>query len=180
MKKLTLLIIAALTTGVAVANAEDNHMNHGKADHANMDHSKMDHSKMDHSGMSMDGMNAVGMPAKGAKPDKVIHVILDDDMSITFKREIAIEPDDVVQFVVLNKGKLEHEFVIGSHEEQKMHREMMKDMGSHDHDMGNSVTVDPGKAKQMLWHFHGESTVELACNIPGHYEAGMSKTLELK
>ncbi|MEZ9592655.1 copper-binding protein [Vibrio breoganii] len=178
MKKLTLLVIAALTTGVAVANAEDNHMNHGKQDHANMDHSKMDHSKMDHSGMSMDGMNAVGMPAKGAKPDKVIHVMLDDDMSITFKRDIAIEPDDVVQFVVLNKGKLEHEFVIGSHDDQKTHREMMKSMGSHD--MSNSVAVAPGKAKQILWHFHGESTVELACNMPGHYEAGMVKTLELK
>ncbi|MGB5121546.1 MAG: copper-binding protein, partial [Vibrio fluvialis] len=37
------------------------------------------------------------------------------------------------------------------------------------------VTVQPGKAKQLMWHFQGDNHVEFACNIPGHAEAGMVK-----
>nr|WP_232513699.1 cupredoxin family protein [Vibrio anguillarum] len=119
------------------------------------------------------------MPAKGAKPDKVVHVLLSDDMKITFKKEVNIEPDDVVQFVVMNTGKIEHEFSIGSAAEQLKHREMMRQMGNHKHDGGSVVTVAPGKAKQLSWHFHGDNNVEFACNIPGHAEAGMIKKIQL-
>lgn len=149
-------------------------------DHANMDHGAMNSSKMDHSMMNMEGMSDVGMPAKGAKPDKVVHVLLSDDMKIRFKKEVKIEPNDVVQFVVLNTGKIDHEFTIGSEKEQVEHREMMKTMSAgHMHDSGNSITVKPGKAKQLLWHFHGDNQVELACNIAGHAEAGMIKKITL-
>lgn len=176
-KTLITLAITMFSTGV-LADA----MDHSKMDHSNMDHGemKMDHSKMDHSNMmNMEGMSEVGMPAKGAKPDKVVHVILTDDMKINFKKEVKIEPNDVVQFVVMNVGKIDHEFSIGSAQEQLKHREMMKNMGSHAHDSGSTVTVKPGKAKQLLWHFHGDNNVEFACNIPGHAEAGMVKKITL-
>ncbi|MDE1239459.1 copper-resistant cuproprotein CopI [Vibrio aestuarianus] len=145
---------------------------------AEMDHSKMDHSKMDHAGMMMDGMSEVGMPAKGAKPDKVVHVLLSDDMTITFKKAVKIEPNDVVQFVVMNTGKIEHEFSIGSAAEQLKHREMMRQMDGKTHHSENVVLVEPGKAKQLLWHFHGDKNIEFACNIPGHAEAGMVKKIQ--
>ncbi len=176
-KTLITLAITMFSTGV-LADA----MDHSKMDHSNMDHGemKMDHSKMEHSNMmNMEGMSEVGMPAKGAKPDKVVHVILTDDMKINFKKEVKIEPNDVVQFVVMNVGKIDHEFSIGSAQEQLKHREMMKNMGSHAHDSGSTVTVKPGKAKQLLWHFHGDNNVEFACNIPGHAEAGMVKKITL-
>ncbi|MGB1321760.1 MAG: copper-resistant cuproprotein CopI [Vibrio gallaecicus] len=186
------LIAIALTFVTSTAFAEMNHanMDHSNVDQSDMDHSimemgkmdhsnmMMDHSKMDHSNMmNIEGMSEVGMPAKGAKPDKVVHVILSDDMKITFKKEVNIEPNDVVQFVVMNTGKIDHEFSIGSMKEQLMHREMMKSMGNHEHDSGSTVAVKPGKAKQMLWHFHGDKNVEFACNIPGHAEAGMVKKI---
>ncbi|WP_064607593.1 copper-resistant cuproprotein CopI [Photobacterium sp. J15] len=172
MKKTLIAVALTLTTSVAMAGGNDHHT------HAQ--HADMDHSKMDHSGMSMEGMSAVGMPAKGAKPDKVVHVILSDDMKITFKKELNIEPNDVVQFVVMNTGKIDHEFSIGSAEEQLKHREMMRNMpAGHAHDSGSTVTVKPGKAKQLLWHFHGDNNVEFACNIPGHAEAGMVKKIKL-
>ncbi|OQK58604.1 hypothetical protein XM79_c21218 [Vibrio vulnificus] len=191
MNKMTKTLIAAALTFSATA-ALANTMDHSKMDHSKMDHGKVDHSKMDHgnmkegsmkmdhsSMMGMEGMSDVGMPAKGAKPDKVVHVMLSDDMKITFKKEVTIEPNDVVQFVVMNTGKIDHEFSIGSAAEQLKHREMMKQMGSHAHDSGSTVTVQPGKAKQLLWHFHGDNKVEFACNIPGHAEAGMVKKVEL-
>lgn len=174
MKKTLLAALLSVTATSVVAE-----MDHSKMEHGSMNHENMDHSKMDHSMMDMEGMSAVGMPAMGAKPDKVIHVILNDDMTIKFKTEAKIEPNDVVQFVVMNVGKVEHEFAIGSTKEQLEHREMMKKMPSHMHDSGNVVTVQPGKAKQLLWHFHGENVVEFACNIPGHAEVGMVKKISL-
>ncbi|CAH6834174.1 Copper-binding protein [Vibrio chagasii] len=195
MKKTLITIALTITASTAFAAMDHSAGDHSNMDHSGMDHSMMnsgdmDHSKMNHSMMkggkmdhsimmNMDGMSEVGMPATGAKPDKVVHVLLSDDMKITFKNKVNIEPNDVVQFVVMNTGKVDHEFSIGSSEEQLEHREMMKNMGNHAHDSGSTVTVKPGKAKQMLWHFHGDNHVEFACNIPGHAEAGMVKSVTL-
>ncbi|MEZ8822493.1 copper-binding protein [Vibrio sp. 10N.222.54.A1] len=184
MKKTLIAIALTLTTATAFAEMDHSNMDHSMMKSGEMDHSKMDHSmmkdgKMDHSMMNMEGMSEVGMPATGAKPDKVVHVLLSDDMKITFKNKVEIEPNDVVQFVVMNTGKIDHEFSIGSASEQLEHREMMKNTGNHAHDSGSTVTVKPGKAKQLLWHFYGDNNVELACNIPGHAEAGMVKSLTL-
>ena len=184
MKKTLIAIALTLTTATAFAEMDHSNMDHsmmksGEMDHSQMDHSMMKDGKMDHSMMNMEGMSEVGMPATGAKPDKVVHVLLSDDMKITFKNKVDIEPNDVVQFVVMNTGKIDHEFSIGSASEQLEHREMMKNMGNHAHDSGSTVTVKPGKAKQLLWHFHGDNNVEFACNILGHAEAGMVKALTL-
>ncbi|MEZ8824069.1 copper-binding protein [Vibrio amylolyticus] len=181
-KSLIALSIALLSTTAFAAKMDHNKMDHGSMDHGSMDHSKMDHSKMDHGSMLMDmeGMSAVGMPATGGQPDKVVHVILSDDMTITFKSDVTIEPNDVVQFVVMNTGKIEHGFTIGSAEEQLKHREMMANMSEHHgHEDSSTVMVAPGKAKQLLWHFHGEHNVEFACNIADHAEQGMVKKVSL-
>ena len=150
--------------------------NNGEHHNSSMNNSN---AKMDHSTMAMSATSAVGMPAHGAKADKVGHVLLSDDMQISFKKEVSIAADDVVQFVVMNSGQIEHEFTIGSPAEQLARREMMKSMTSYADDNVNSVLVQPGKAKQIVWHFHGDNQVELACNIPGHSETGMVKLLSL-
>lgn len=179
---MTLLATQVWADGMDHSKMDHGNMDHGQMDHSSMDHGSMDHSKMDHSMMDMEGMSAVGMPAPGAKPDKVVHVILKDDMTISFKRDVEIKPNDVVQFVVMNTGKDDHEFVIGSPAEQVAHRKMMENpTGDHDHhSMGNVVYLKPGKAGQINWHFHGETEIEFACNIPGHAEDGMTKTITIK
>ncbi|WP_044362744.1 copper-resistant cuproprotein CopI [Vibrio fluvialis] len=180
--KITVLALAlSLTSPLALAD-----MTHGDSQQSGMDHSMMSSDKMpqqgmDHSGMmNMGEMSDVGMSAAGSKPSKVVYVMLSDDMKITFKKEVTIEPNDVVQFVVMNTGKIDHEFSIGSAKEQLAHRDMMRTMsGQHMHDSSSTVTVQPGKAKQLMWHFQGDNHVEFACNIPGHAEAGMVKKVTL-
>ncbi|ELH7949292.1 cupredoxin family protein [Vibrio fluvialis] len=181
MKINVLALALSLTSPLALAD-----MTHGDSQQSGMDHSMMSSDKMpqqgmDHSGMmNMGEMSDVGMSATGSKPTKVVHVLLSDDMTITFKKEVDIQPNDVVQFVIMNTGKIDHEFSIGSAKEQLTHREMMRSMnGQHMHDSGNTVTVQPGKAKQLMWHFQGDNHVEFACNIPGHAEAGMVKKVTL-
>lgn len=185
MNKTTIALGLALFTSAAFAQMDHSKMDHGSMDHSKMNHETMDHSNMDHSTMdhsSMMGMqrtSSVGMPANGAKPDKVVHVILNDDNTITFKKEVNIEPNDVVQFVVMNAGQQPHEFSIGSQEELQIHRKMMAAMAGMEHDTKNSIIVEPKKARQFMWHFHGDNNVEFACNFKGHAEAGMTKSIRL-
>ncbi|EKO3966463.1 cupredoxin family protein [Vibrio fluvialis] len=180
--KITVLALAlSLTSPLALADMMHSDSKQSGMDHSMMSSDKMPQQGMDHSGMmNMGEMSDVGMSATGSKPTKVVHVLLSDDMKITFKKEVDIQPNDVVQFVIMNTGKIDHEFSIGSAKEQLTHREMMRSMnGQHMHDSGNTVTVQPGKAKQLMWHFQGDNHVEFACNIPGHAEAGMVKKVTL-
>jgi uncharacterized cupredoxin-like copper-binding protein len=74
---------------------------------------------------------------------------------------------------VTNAGKIEHEFVIGDAEEQRQHAAMMEEMPDMKHDEGNAVSLEPGQTKKLIWRFEKPETVEIACHVPGHYEAGM-------
>ncbi len=180
--KTSLLLTLSLASTLALANQEmsHEHMGHGKMQHDDMkheamkhseiQHGEMDHSKMDHSMMNMPGMSAVGMLAKGAKADKVVYVILSDDQPIQFKKQVDIEPNDVVQFVIMNTGSKAHEFAIGSAKELTQHRQMMAQMAGMEHDTNSSVIVLPKKARQFTWHFHGDNQVMIDCNIDGHQQ----------
>lgn len=41
------------------------------------------------------------------------------------------------------------------------------------HDDPNSKLVEPGKTAEIVWTFSKATELQFACNIPGHYEAGM-------
>jgi uncharacterized cupredoxin-like copper-binding protein len=53
---------------------------------------------------------------------------------------------------------------------------MEMDMGngqSMKHDDPNSVLLEPGQRQEVIWKFSDNSNIEFACNVPGHYQAGM-------
>jgi uncharacterized cupredoxin-like copper-binding protein len=41
------------------------------------------------------------------------------------------------------------------------------------HDDPNSVLVQPGQTGELVWTFAHASGLQFACNVPGHYQAGM-------
>lgn len=47
------------------------------------------------------------------------------------------------------------------------------------HDDPNSVLVEPGKTGELTWTFSAADKLQFACNIPGHYQAGMVGTLKV-
>lgn len=172
MKKINTLFLAGFLsvacTGLAFAasHAED----HGDG-----------HSMEGMEGHEGHKMSKVGMQAeKGAKANKTITVHMMDTMKFNFSNT-DVEQGDIVKFIIMNKGKIAHEFGIGSVDEQTAHRKMMKDMGmaDMDHDDGSTVSVAPGKSKVIIWQFLGEDTVQFSCNVPGHFEAGMHTEAEL-
>ncbi|WP_235207430.1 cupredoxin domain-containing protein [Halomonas salina] len=106
--------------------------------------------------------------------------------------ELDIEPGQTVKFEITNTGNLEHEFVIGNAAAQEEHRKMMREMasgGGHDMSGGHhgdgdgmpSVAVAPGESATLVWTAPQDSSkIEFACNIPGHYESGMSGNINLQ
>lgn len=98
--------------------------------------------------------------------------------------------------MVENKGDLVHEFNIGTADTHEAHQEEMQMMVEHgvlkgdhiDHDMmkmdmgdgqtmehddPNSVLMEPGETQEIVWTFTEATDLEFACNVPGHYQAGM-------
>ena len=48
------------------------------------------------------------------------------------------------------------------------------------HDDPNSVLVEPGKTAELTWTFTKATRLEFACNVPGHYQAGMKGDLTVR
>jgi uncharacterized cupredoxin-like copper-binding protein len=136
-----------------------------------------------------------GQPAPAAKATRSVEVVM-GDMSFTPKA-IDIKAGETVRFVLVNKGQLLHEFNLGDAAMHAKHQqEMLKmqqsgmltptgmkemdhsamagmDHGTMKHDDPNSVLVEPGKTSELTWTFTKATNLEFACNIPGHYQAGM-------
>ena len=59
----------------------------------------------------------------------------------------------------------------------KIDKNKMKEMAKMDHAMAhkhaNSVLLEPNETGEIIWDFSTSANLEIACNVPGHYETGM-------
>ncbi|OKR48405.1 copper-binding protein [Pseudomonas aeruginosa] len=151
---------------------------------------------------------AFGQPAQVAQASRSIEVVLGD--MYFKPRTIEVKPGETVRFVLKNEGKLLHEFNLGDatmhaeHQKEMLkmqqsgmltptglaamdHSQMGHEMAGMDHgqaamqhDDPNSVLVEPGKSAELTWTFTRATRLEFACNIPGHYQAGMVGQLSVQ
>ncbi|MCI0911046.1 cupredoxin domain-containing protein [Pseudomonas putida] len=142
---------------------------------------------------------AFGEPAPAAKATRTVEVVLKD---IAFEpANLHVKAGETVRFVLINEGKLPHEFNLG---DKAMHAQHQKEMiamqgklftagmnhegtghgqvdhGAHGHDAGNTVLVQPGQRAELTWTFRQSAPIEFACNVPGHYQAGMVGPLTIE
>ncbi|GGO76591.1 hypothetical protein GCM10011348_04160 [Marinobacterium nitratireducens] len=149
------------------------------------------------------GGSTIGQPGTAAEASRTVEVTLND---MYFEPEsIAVKAGETVRFVVKNEGALLHEFNIGTaamHEKHQSRMQLMMDHGmltptgiNHEmanmdhssmpgmeglgHQEPNSVLVAPGETSEMVWTFSGDAQLEFACNVPGHYAAGMAGEIRL-
>lgn len=141
-----------------------------------------------------------GQPASADKASRSIEVVMQD---MVFKPgALDVKAGETVRFVLINKGQLLHEFNLGNaamHAEHQQQMQKMQQEGQltptammpgmdhasmgHEgeagmgHDDPNSVLVGPGKTAELTWTFSKATRLEFACNVPGHYQAGMKGDL---
>jgi uncharacterized cupredoxin-like copper-binding protein len=111
--------------------------------------------------------------------DRTLQVDMNDTMRFT-PDLLQVAAGETLKFVVHNSGKLPHEMVLGSEESLKQHAIEMKQSAGHsdghEHASGNellALSVKPGETKEWVIRFDKAQTLQMACLIPGHYEAGM-------
>lgn len=144
--------------------------------------------------------STAGKQGNASNVTRTINVVMYDNYYEP--EDIAVKDGETVRFVITNKGALVHEFNIGTPDSHVAHapemqmmvdhgileadridweaaKKMQKEMGHGMHDAPNSVLLEPGKSGEIIWQFPDQSEIEFACNVPGHYDAGMAGTIEL-
>jgi uncharacterized cupredoxin-like copper-binding protein len=167
MKPLVQCAFAGLffATVATVVFADDGHKKH------NDDSTAPNESRQTHDSAHQHGDSAAGRPGN---PEKISRTIKVTALDIKYdKPKIEVKAGETIKFIVTNAGKLRHEFIIGDAEEQKQHAEMMRQMPDMVHEDANTITLEPGETKNLVWQFSKAGKLEVACHIPGHYEAGM-------
>tara|TARA_B100000475_G_C14901178_1_gene274760 strand:+ start:82 stop:579 length:498 start_codon:yes stop_codon:yes gene_type:complete len=139
-------------------------------------------------------IKAIGVKGNEKDIDRVITVLMYDNYYEP--NQIKIKKNETIKFLVKNEGELVHEFNIATkamhlkHQTEMMEmveneiilvdkidkkkmKEMAKKNPSLAHSHSNSVLLSPGESAELIWKFSNTLDIEAACNVPGHYEAGM-------
>lgn len=121
-----------------------------------------------------------GSPGKESEVDRTIEVTANDSMKFIHE-PLEIKDSETVKFVITNTGDTVHEFSIATKDEHMEHgKMMMKNPDMHHGPGGPSITIQPGETEELIWRFEEAWQVEVACNMPGHYEAGMHSPVTFK
>ena len=146
-------------------------------------------------------MNMIGEKGDPNKVDRVIEIEMHDNYY--YPENIDVKKGETIKFIVKNLGNLVHEYNIGTKEmhikhqremmklveneilmADKIDRKKMKEMSKKDHSMGhshaNSVLLEPNETGEIIWKFSKTISLEMACNMPGHYQIGMVGQINLK
>jgi len=116
--------------------------------------------------------SSIGKAGVAAKASRTVTVEMADNMRYT-PSDIQVKKGETIRFVVKNIGKVRHELSLGTEKELLEHLEQMKKFPDMEHDEPSKITLDPGKQGEIVWQFTKAGTVNFACLMPGHYEAGM-------
>ena len=146
-------------------------------------------------------MNMIGEKGDPSKIDRTIEIEMYDNYY--YPTQIEVKKGETIKFIVKNLGELVHEYNIGTKEmhikhqpemaklveheillADKIDHEKMKKMSKKDHSLGhshaNSVLLEPNETGEIIWKFSKDISLEMACNMPGHYETGMVGKINIK
>ena len=143
----------------------------------------------------------IGSLGKESEVSRIIKVIMHDNYYEP--SSFQIKEGETIKFEVENAGMLVHEFNIANkmmhikHQPEmvkmaengillafSIDKEKMKKMAKMDksmsHSHSNSVLLEPKQKGYIIWKFDNAINIEVACNVPGHYEAGMIAEVDIK
>ena len=143
----------------------------------------------------------IGSKGNVADVTRVIKVVMYDNYYEP--SSFQIKEGETIKFEVENAGMLVHEFNIANKMMHMKHqpemikmaengillafsidKEKMQKMAKMDKSMGhshsNSVLLEPKQKGDIIWKFDNAVNIEVACNVPGHYQAGMIAKVNIK
>lgn len=138
------------------------------------------HKHHDHNHAEIEG----GEPGKPNEVNRTIRITASDEMRFA-PSSLEVKDGETIRFIVTNKGELAHDFTIGTPKMQKAHQKEMEEMMQDDghkmeHNDPNALFLQPGETKELVWKFKKTAKLEIGCNVPGHYQAGMKGEVKFK
>jgi uncharacterized cupredoxin-like copper-binding protein len=113
-------------------------------------------------------------PSTAAATSAVRNVVIEMDDSMRFTpATVEARVGEPLRFIVINQGKLPHEFVLGKEADLVAHATDMQRAQTTHHHHQNALSVKPGETGTLLWTFDQAGVWGVACFEPGHYAAGM-------
>lgn len=123
----------------------------------------------DHSGFDELLIGTAGDPQNVTR---TINIDLSDEMRFT-PANITAEKNETVRFFVTNKGKVRHEFRLGTARRLKEQYESVKRNPGMEIEAPYRILVAPGASGEIVWKFSHTGKIIFACLQPGHLDAGM-------
>ena len=142
----------------------------------------------------------IGSKGKESEISRTIKVVMYDNYYEP--SSFQIKTGETIKFEVENAGMLVHEFNIANKMMHMKHqpemikmveneilladsidKEKMKKMAKMDkamaHSHSNSVLLEPKQKGEIIWKFDNAVNIEVACNVPGHYQVGMIAKVDI-
>ena len=132
--------------------------------------------------------------------NRVVKVVMYDNYyePSSFK----IKAGETIKFELVNAGELVHEFNIANKMMHTKHQPQMEKMVENEilfadsidknkmkkiakidksmgHSHSNSVLLEPKQKGDIIWKFDNAVNIEIACNVPGHYQVGMIARVDI-
>jgi uncharacterized cupredoxin-like copper-binding protein len=90
---------------------------------------------------------------------------------------IAVEPGQTVRFVIRNTDPIDHEFILGDEEMQRVHEDGTE---AHHPPRPGEISVPAGETVVTTYTFPAASgELIFGCHLPGHYDFGMRGTVTI-
>jgi len=176
---LPIVLLSASASAFATDHGHHEHHQESKAIKHSMHHDQMQSHHQQAMHHNNHASSPAGMPGKAAEVSRSIEVEASDAMKFNHA-PIEINAGETIKFIVRNSGQIPHEFSIGTKSEHKSHGQMMmNDPSMHHGPNSATITVKPGETEVLIWKFGSAPKVEAACNIPGHYQAGMHSPISI-
>lgn len=116
---------------------------------------------------------AFGRQGDPKKVTRTIAVDMTDNMRFT-PDVLKVRRGETVRLDVMNKGRVLHEFVLGTPADIQEHWQAMKNHPGMAHEQPQSAHVGAGSKGEVVWQFTKPGEFRFACLLPGHFEAGMA------
>lgn len=110
-----------------------------------------------------------------------------DMVDIAFEPErLEVDEGETVRFVFTNRGEVAHDAFVGDADAQADHERGMRAEedegdhgGGHDDADDDAVTLEPGESEELTYTFDEAGSIEIGCHQAGHYDAGMTITVDV-
>lgn len=118
----------------------------------------------------------IGNPGEAGKAKRTVNISMSEkeDGTMLFQPAVLkVKKGETVRLKFVNKGQIDHEFVMDVHEEIMEHKALMEKFPEMEHADPNAIRLAPGARGEIIWTFANAGEFGFACLVPGHYDSGM-------